>query len=695
MPVPAQRYGPPPAPVSSASPAPPPGQVADVVVNMRGIEIADVAEQISRITGRTLILDPNVRGIVNVTSAEPLTRTGVWDLFQSVLRVHGFAAVRSGKAWRIIPQAAAIRDAGVGGVANGQEVTTRLVRLRNMPAEAAARALRPLVAQFGSVEALTSPNAIVVTDYAENVRRVERLAQSLDAGGAGGFESFLLKNASAREVATAIQGVIGEPGGAGGPRVVADERSNTVLVRGEPGALAQARRLVRVLDQPGGATPITRMFRLNNADAASVTEVLRGVLGQPGGTTNPVARALAGGRASLDRGGALNGGNLGLGNGQSALGATPATTVIGAATGTSTQGQTFGQQLTGGSGGQGGAEAQAQGFSTPDLTVQPAVELNAIVVRGTPSAIAQIETLVADLDVRRPQVLIEAAIVEITGDQAEALGVQLGFGAAAIGAADGGATSFSNLGLPLRQILGLIGAPAAAAVLTDGGSANVRIGDNFSVLLQALGQSTKANLLSTPSVTVLDNEAADIVVGQNVPFRTGSFASDSSSLGAFTTIQRQDVGITLKVVPSIRQGNTVQLDVAQEVSSLIGAVTGAADLITNRRAIQTKVLADDGGTIVLGGLISDDRMQVKSQVPILGDVPIVGELFKSRRESRTKRTLFVFLRPTILRDKASADAVTRGRYDRARGAEAVLGENGSLLLHKPQPRLTVEIEGIY
>ena len=328
--------------------------------------------------------------------------------------------------------------------------------------------------------------------------------------------------------------------------------------------------------------------------------------------------------------------------------------------------------------------------------VQPAPELNAVVLRGTAAAIAQVEGLVRDLDVRRPQVLIEAAIVEITGDQAEALGVQLGLGAAAITTADGGATSFSTLGLPLRQLLASIGAPAAVGLLSNGVSGNFGIGDKFSVLVQALSQSSKANLLSTPSITTLDNEPAEIVVGQNVPFRTGSFASDSTNVGAFTTIERKDVGITLRVVPSIRQGNTVRLEVGQEVSSLTGAVTGAADLITNRRAIQTTVLADDGGTIVLGGLISDDRQQVKSQVPVLGDLPVVGNLFKARNESRVKRTLFVFLRPTILRDRVQADAATRLRYDNARRAEFGLQDRDSLILKPPvRPRLPVEIQGIY
>ena len=654
----------------------------DIIVNMRGVEIADVAEQISRITGRTLILDPGVKGVVNVTSAEPLSVAGVWDLFQSVLRVHGLAAVRSGRAWRIIPAASAIRDAGSGSARiTGQEVVTRLIRLRNVPGEAAARVFRPLVAAFGTIESLPSPNAIVVTDYAENVRRIERLARPLDSGGGAVFDSITLQNATARDVASAIQGVMGEPNAAGGPRVVADERSNTVLVRGEPNVIAEARRLARILDRPGGATPTTRMFRLHNSDAEAVTEVLRGIMGDETAVSNPVARSLSRNRSGMGAG-ALNRFGGGRAAGTASLAASAAAALaeggaVEAAPSTSENGP-------------------ARGFSTDDLTVQPAPELNAIVVRGTPAAIAAIEPLIADLDVRRPQVMIEAAIVEITGDNAEALGIQLGLGAAAVNRADGAATSSTGLGLPLRSILAAIGNPAAAALIPDGASGNFGIGDNFSVLVQALGQSTKANLLSTPSLTTLDNEPAEIVVGQNVPFRTGSFTTDGNSTNPFTTIERQDVGITLRVVPRIHQGDVVRLDVSQEVSSLANAtIAGAADLITNRRSIQTTVLADNGETIVLGGLITDDRMSSRSQVPILGEIPVVGELFKSRRESQTKRTLFVFLKPTVLRDQAAAKAATQGKYARLRGEEAAAEKGGSLLLYPPGPRLTVEIDGIY
>lgn len=666
---------------TSLSPAMAQTQAADIVVNMRGVEIADVADQISRITGRTLILDPTVKGQVTVTSAEPLSPGGVWELFQSVLRANGFAAVRSGSAWRIIPQANAVRDGGVRarGV-GGQELTTRMVRLSNVPSADAARIVRPLVASFGSVEPLTQPNAIVVTDYADNVRRIEALARSLDGGGGSTFATITLQNGNAADIATAMQAVLGE----GGARVAGDARSNTILVRGTPAGVAEARRIAQSLDARGsGATPSTRVFRLSYADAESVTEVLRGILGQQQSASNPVARSLSTTSQRNNAGAALSG--LIANGGASAAGIAAAG---GAGTGIGTGGSisTVGQNQS---------TTPAQGFTTPDITVQPAPDINAVVVRGTPTAIAQIERLIPDLDVRRPQVLIEAAIAEITGQDAEQLAVQIGTSGAALTRVEGVATSFDNGGTSLGGILRALGVPAGN-LLGNGISGNIGIGNDFSILVQALSQSTKANLLSTPQITVLDNKLGEFVVAQEVPFVTGSILTGNGTANPYTTIERKDVGITLRVLPRINAGDTIRLEVSQEASSIAPTqVSGAADIITNKRSANTTVLADNGQTIVLGGLTSDDYQRVRSQVPILGDIPIVGELFKGRNERRDKRTLFVFLKPTILRDSADAAAAARSRYDRLRQEEVLQGEKRSLLLNPPAPRLTMEIDGIY
>lgn len=651
-------------------------QGADVVINMRGVEIADVADQISRITGRTLILDPAVKGVVTVTSATPLTPAGVWELFQSVLRANGFSAVRSGRAWRVVPAANAVRDGGVPsrGIA-GQELVTRMIRLSNVPAADVARVVRPLVATFGSVEPLTAPNAIVVTDYADNVRRVETIARQLDGGGGATFATIVLRNGNAADVAQSIQTVLGD----GGARVAADVRSNTVIVRGTPAAVGEARKIAVSLDAPGGATPITRMFRLNFADAETVTDVLRGILGQGESADNPVARSLSNDSsnpfARLSANAAASAGTSGASTG--ITGATGAGAAPSAA------------QMTSSS------TKKAQGFTTPELTVQPAPELNAVVVRGTPQAIASIEPLITDLDVRRPQVIIEAAIAEIVGDDAESLSVQLGTSGAVLNRVEGAGTSYSTGGTSLGTILSALGV-SAGSLLTGGFTGNVAFGDNFSVLVQALGSSTRSNLLSTPQITVLDNDVGELVVGQNVPFVTGSILTDSSSANPYTTIERKDVGITLRILPRVNAGDTIRLQVNQEASSIAATtVSGASDIVTNRRAINTTVLADNGSTIVLGGLISDDYIDTRQQVPILGDIPIVGELFKGRKESRQKRTLFVFLKPTILRTPEDAAAAAKDKYARIRSDEIENTKRTSLLLAPPTPRLTVEIDGIY
>ncbi len=648
---------------------------ANVIVNMRDVDVADVAQQISRITGRTIILDPAVTGTINVTSSTPLSPSGVWQLFVTVLRGQGYAVVRNGRAWRVVPQASAAREPASS--AGAGQVVTRLIRLRTLSPEAAARIFSPLVASFGSVEPVTNPNAIVVTDYADNVARIASLAGSLDRGGNNavtGFASISLSEGSAVAVAAAIEGIMG--GEDGGPRAVADERSNIVLIRGTKAEIAEARRIARTLDKANGEAAVVRVIRLRYNDAETITEIIGGLIGGEAAASNPVARTL---------------GSIGDSRLASAAAAVRETTS--AAGGLPLLGQTpTASRLPRNSSEQ---PAAAQGYTTDTLSIQAAPALNAIVIRGPPSEIASIERVINELDIRRPQVMIEAAIVEITGDQSEQLGIQLGLGGAANIPLNSGGTSFSNLGLSLRQALGIVGAPAAAALAVDGISGAVGSRGNFALLIQALGQSTKANLLSTPSITTLDNEQAEIVVGQNVPFRTGSFVSQGITTTPFTTIERADVGITLRVVPRIHEGDTIQLEVNQEVSSLVGSIAGAADIVTNRRSIQTTVLADDGQTIVLGGLISDDQLETRSKVPVLGDIPILGELFKSRRNSKTRRTLFVFLKPTILRDPASVAEAAAEKYGRLRTSESALGDERSLLLEPPQARLPVEIDGIY
>jgi general secretion pathway protein D len=672
------------APADAGAQAPPPDAASldrsapeTYVINVRDVELAEFAEQVSALTGRTLILDPSVRGTVTVISAEPLGEEGVWALFQSVLRVNGYAALPAGTGWRIVPQSQ-VRQAGVPMIESGarppaQDLVTRLVPLRNIGADAAARTLAPMAASFGAVQAIESPNAIVITDYAETVERIETLALELDSGDGERLETVPVRFADATELAASIDRVMSgssRPGRA--PRIAVDARSNTLLVRGSPDALREVVNLVGALDQPGGsAASVTRVMRLRHGDAETIAQILQGVLtGRAGGApVNPVARSAA---ESLSAG--QNPDDLA----QRILGRSQPSAERGG-------GEGRGEET------RSGDALQAAAFE--DVSIFPASDMNAVVARGPAAAIAEIDALVAELDVRRPQVLIEAAIVEITGDGAEQLGIQLGFAGAA---RRGGvaATSFSDAGVSLRSILATLGAPAAIGLAESGLTIGAG-GNDFSVLVQALSQTTSANLLSTPSITTLDNQIAEIVVGQNVPFRTGSFSTSGNTTNPFTTIQRQDVGITLRVAPRIHEGDVIRLDVSQEVSSLVAAsLAGAADLITNRRSIQTTVLADDGETIVLGGLITDDSQSQTGEVPGLGRIPVVGRAFRSEQQTRTKRTLFVFLRPTILRDGADVAAASRERYDRLTAASAE-PEDMQMLFRRPEQHLPDILDELY
>ena len=632
--------------------------VPTFVINLRDADLRALAEQVSQITGRTLILDVAVVGTVTVISAAPLDKDGVWDLFQSVLAVQGFAAVPSGNLWRVVTQQAA-KESGGGGSAmeatTRLDVITRLVPLQNFPATTAALALRPLVAAAGYLEAVPETNTLVITDTAENVGRIENIAKSLDLGSGRQVYTLAIRNGDASEIAAAVQNILAQGAVTATTTVTVDPRSNVLIFNGDEKTYEMVRELVVDLDIPGrpvaSSVPVTRVYALKFADAASLTEVLRGLVN--GGTmlTNPVADALqSDAPVALDE------------NGQPVP-------------------QTLSPQ-------------PVTSFASEDITIQPVLESNSVVVRARAEVQSDLAALIAQLDQRRPQVLIEAAIVEVSGDISDQLGVQLGLGAAA---PQGGfaATSFSTAGNSLQNILRLLGSTAAAGV-GPGLSIGLSREGEFGLLLQAFGQSSKANLLSTPSITTLDNEPAEIIVGQNVPFRTGSFSGDSQ--GAFTTIERRDVGITMRVVPRVNQGDVVQLEISQEVSSLLNTnVAGAADLVTNRRSIKTTVLADNGGTIVLGGLITNDRQSTRSQVPGLGNLPVIGGLFRSRGELARRQTLFVFLRPTILRGRSDVAAVANKSFVRLKSIETNGIPEKENLLAEPKPvrNLPVEIDGLY
>lgn len=613
------------------------------VINLRGADISLLAEQVSEITGRTLVLDPNLTGDVTVVSQQSLDSEGVWALFQSILRVRGFAAVETGAVWQIVPEL----DARTKGspqkidTPGSQDVVTRLLRLNRLPSAEAVRVLRPLIDEAGYIEAIEDPNAIVVTDTLANVDRIVAIATTFDGEAEMEAEVIRFTYAEAGTVATAISEVLGPAGT--GARLSVDVSSNVLLVRGTQRDISQIRSLARAMDtSPRVAqseTVSTSIYRLQFGEATIVADLVRNTLTGSTDLTNPVAASLGEDPANPDA-------------------------------------QSFG----------GGPDAAP----ISPVSVQASIETNSVIVRGTQRQLAEVSQLIKALDVRRPQVMIEAAIVEVSGDVAERLGVQLGIGENTETGSIA-ATSFGNGGGSLQNVLVALGQSNAAALST--GLSVGLASDSFGALIQALNTSTSANLLSTPSVTTMDNQSATIVVGQNVPFRTGRLTTDGGNVAE--VIEREDVGITMVVKPRITAGGVVQLEIEQEVSSLTNqAVTGAADLVTNRRVINTTVLAENGGTVVLGGLITDDRLQNNQKVPLLGDVPVLGNLFKSRNNSRSKRTLFVFLRPTIMLTRADLEKAAETRYRRAQNAEATV-QPRSLLKQEKVRKLPLEIDGLY
>ena len=620
------------------------------VINLRNAEISTLAEQVSEITGRTLVLDPNLTGDVTVVSTEALDQDGVWALFQSILRVRGFVAVQSGTNWQIVPETEARTLSGpdVATEAGSQDVVTEMLRLNRLPSAEAVRVLRPLIAESGYIEAIEDPNAIIITDTRANVDRIMVIARAFDNDADVRAEVIRFRFADAGTVGNAILEVLGPAGT--GVRLSVDPGANLLLIRGTPADIQDIRELADAMDVAPRSNPqaavATTVFRMQFGDAEVIAEIIRNTLGDATDITNPVAD-------------------------DAALLAEPTDTETA----------------------EGGNFVALDRVAAPDaVAIQASSETNSIIVRGTAAQVQEVGQLIGALDVRRPQVMIEAAIVEVSGDVGERLGVQLGFGGAAVPGSIA-ATSFANGGISLQGVLTAIGGANAIPLSTG---LTIGVGNNdFSILVQALSQSSQARLLSTPSVTTLDNEAATIVVGQNVPFRTGSFATDGNTVQPFTTIERRDVGITMNVLPRITAGGVVQLVIEQEISSLVnGNVEGAADLVTNRRVINTTVLAEDGGTVVLGGLITDDRLNATSQVPGLGDIPILGNLFRSRNNNATTRTLFVFLRPTILRDGNDIQRAAEQRFDRLQTEEGSLAPE-SLLIEREVRQLPLEIEGLY
>ncbi|MBD3640294.1 MAG: type II secretion system secretin GspD [Marinobacter sp.] len=590
------------------------GQEETWRLNLKDADIRAFVTQVADITGYSFVVDPRVKGKVTVLSSAPMNKDEIYDLFLAVLNVHGFTAIPGEEVIKIVQQVDAKQSAEIlerFPETPSEQLITRVIQIDNANALELVPILRPLVAKYGHLAGVAAANALIVSDHRSNIERIEQIVRELDSPSKYEVEVIQLREAWVGDMVTLLQELapdeLGKAGGENAARkysVTADERSNRLILRGDETFREKMRELIRKLDQPSATGGTTKVIRLKHADAKNLTEILKGVMGEV-----------------LKESGAASGGGSG----------------------------------------------SAGGNPNNNFSVFADEGLNALVVRGDPSLMQEAEQIVAQLDVRRAQVMIEAAIVEISDELGQDLGVQFAVGDESGESTPVVGTNFGNVGRSLGDVLSAIltgsAITPATGGVTLGAGARDEDGLSWGILLQALSTSSAANLLSTPSIITLDNQESEITVGQNVPFRTGQTAVTGDGLSnPFTTIERRDVGLTLKVTPTISADGLVRLVVEQTTESVADSIENASDIVTNKREIKTTVLADDGETIVLGGLTRDDLQVTKSKVPLLGDIPVLGRLFSSESQSRIKRNLLVFLRPKIMLGKAEAVAATDEKY---------------------------------
>jgi general secretion pathway protein D len=625
--------------------APGPAAVApragEVLLNFQAADLQAVVKAMSQMTGRNMLVDPRVRGQVTIVSARPMPVAAAYQVFLSALKAQGFTAVEGpGDTVRVVPVAEAKAAAPVneqpGPPRGGEQVVTQVVIGQHVAVAQLQNVLRPLMSPTSQLSAYEPANALIITDYADNVRRLLRIIERIDLPTSTDVTVIPVQYASVVDVAelvvrlsgtgvTAPGAVPGAPASqiaAAGDRfsVVADTRTNSILLRSDnPGRIDQLRTLIAKLDVPARATGSTRVIYLKYAEATKLVEVLRGMLAAtqtPGAPGVPVTGAVPG---------------------------RPGT----------------------------------PGAAPPSL-IQADEATNSIIINASDTVYNNLRTVIEQLDIRRAQVYVEALIAEMNADRTDELGFQWAGVTSVNQSAVAGAANFPAANPSLAAA---IAAPAAAAAGAGGLTVAV-LGKQITLpdgtttrslggLARALTANQLGNILSTPTLLTLDNYQAKIVVGQNVPFITGSFTTTATvatpaagAVNPFQTIERKDVGITLRIKPQVSEGSTVRLEIFQEVSDVSSTIVrGAADLITNKRSIETKVVVDDGSTIVLGGLIQNTLNETMQGIPWLSEIPFLGALFRFKSEERKRTNLMIFLRPIIIRAPEDAYRVTIDRYD--------------------------------
>lgn len=640
-------------------------------INLRDADLTAFINEVADITGKNFAVDPRVRGNVTVISNKPLNKDEVYDLFLGVLNVNGVVALPSGNTVKLVPDSN-VKNSGIPydsrSRAGGDQIVTRVIWLQNTNPNDLIPALRPLMPQFAHLAAVAGTNALIVSDRAANIYQLENIVRNLDGTGQNDIEAISLQSSQAEE----IIGLLETMSATGASkdfigsrvRIIADNRTNRILIKGDPDSRKRLRQMIEMLDVPsadrlGGL----KVFRLKYASAKNLAEILQGLV---------TGQSVSSSSASNNAGSSNNPINNLVSNNQSSN----------STSGSSSSISTPSINLNSGSSNQ---NAGVSSFNGNGVSIIADSTQNALVVKADPQLMREIEAAIQQLDIRRQQVLIEAAIIEVAGDDADQLGVQWALGDISSGI---GLINFTNVGSSLSKLAaGYLTGGAAGLGSAIGAGSSIVVGDYkegangsrklYGALIQALKSNTKSNLLSTPSIVTMDNEEAYIVVGQNVPFVTGSVTTNSTGVNPYTTVERKDVGVTLKVVPHIGEGGSVRLEVEQEVSAVQESRGQATDLVTSKRAIKTSVLADHGQTVVLGGLISDNSIHSRQGLPVLGDIPYLGRLFRADSKTNEKRNLLVFIHPTIVGDSDDVRRISQQRYNQLYSLQLAMDKNGN------------------
>ncbi|WP_342118894.1 type II secretion system secretin GspD [Pseudoduganella sp. OTU4001] len=658
----------------------------EAALNFVGADIESVVKAVGHYTNITFLIDPRVKGTINLVSEKPITKSQAFSLLASALRLQGYAIVSGDGYAKVVPEAEAKLQASptvVGGAQSGpkgDQVVTQVFHLNHENSANLVTVLRPLITPNNTINANPGNNTLVITDYADNLKRLAKIIAALDAPSAADLDVIPVRYAIASDLAAMVNKLMepGAGGDSGRVTAVPDPRTNSLVVRAPSAARANlAKSLIAKLDQPTAQAGNVHVVYLKNAEATKLAETLRAVVSGDSGAVG--GQSGQGGLASLGTG--SGGGQMG----QSNLGGQ------GAQTGSTTGGPTnpalsgnsrSGSQSTLGGGG-------AAGFIQADATT------NTLIITAPEAVYRNLRAVIDQLDVRRAQVYIEAMIVEINANKLSEFGVQwAGLSGEGHTYRVGGATTYNNVAgsNSIVNLNGLIqgstGASAPGSGLTLGifkQLANGKLG--LGAVAHALGADDDSNILSTPNMLTLDNEVATIKVGQNVPIVTGSYATNSTTGGGnpFTTVDRKDIGITLKVRPQISEGGTIKLAIYNESSSIDTSVASNANgLILKNRVIENNIVADDGQVLVLGGLIQDDSSDGVEKVPGLGDIPLIGNLFKYQKRTRKKTNLMVFLRPVVVRNREQGMSLTADRYDYMRATQQAAA---------PEPSITVQSLG--